>query len=150
MIDAFSPFPTLHPLIVHTPVVLLPLAPLILFAAWAYKSRVTEWVGTILLALGWGGALLASRVSHPHTDAMSLLAREALEIHEFWADWTQGLAAIALLALLIQHVRRLARFRQAIKMGGLLFCLAAAVSVTIAGHYGAMLTHVYKVEAEAE
>lgn len=150
MLEAFQPFPTLHPLIVHAPIVLIPLTPLLLIVAWARRSRTLEWTSVVFLAAGAVGAILASRVFHPHTDAMTLLAQEALSLHEFWADWTQGLAITALLVLLAHNFSPIRRLRRILGIAALLLTLAAATTVTLAGHYGALLTHVHKVTVETD
>jgi uncharacterized membrane protein len=150
MLDTFLPFPTLHPLIVHLPIVLLPLTPLLLLIAWARRSITLEWISTALLAAGTAGAILASRFFHPHTDAMTLLAQEALSLHELWADWTQGLAAAALIVLLFQNITAFKKLRGFLKVAALALSLAAAATVILAGHYGALLTHVHKVTVEKD
>lgn len=150
MLAALSPFPTLHPLIVHLPVVLLPLTPLLLLIAWVRPSKTLQWTATALLAAGWSGALLASRVFHPHTDAMTLVAQEALNLHEYWADWTQGLSTAALLVLLSQNVAPIRKMQRFLRIAALALSLAAATTVALAGHYGALLTHVYKVTVEKD
>jgi uncharacterized membrane protein len=148
MLEVFRPFPTLHPLIVHLPVVLIPLAPLLLLAAWGWRNKALEWITVALLALGWAGAVAASRLFHPHTDAMTLLAQDALRLHELWADWTQGLAGVGLVLLVLHNISTLPKTRAALKLLIMLLGLGAAAAVALAGHYGAMLTHVYKVTVE--
>ncbi len=150
MLAAWEAFPTLHPLVVHAPVMLIPLAPLLFLIGWGTRSPALERTGMALLAAGFLGAVLASRVFHPHTGAMTLLAREALEHHEFWADWTQGLAGAALLPALSLSILRGHRFRGALKFLFAGLALAAAGAVTVAGHQGAALTHVHRVEIEPE
>lgn len=148
MLEVLNPFPTLHPLVVHAPIVLLPLTPLLLIAAWAARSLALEWTALILLALGWMGTLLASRIFHPHTDVMTMLAQDTLRIHELWADWSQGLGAATLLFLVLCLVLRFSKIRVLIRGVALGLALATAVAVTLAGHYGALLTHVYGVKVE--
>jgi uncharacterized membrane protein len=148
--NPYAPFPTLHPLVVHAPLVLLPLAALLLIVAWASRNRVLDGAATGLLAAGWVGALLASKVFHPHTGAMTLLAREALETHEFWADWTLVLSSGALLISFVYRFQGVQPLRRILKISALVLYLGAAAAVTLAGHYGALLTHVYKVKVEKE
>lgn len=150
MLEAFQPFPTLHPLIVHAPIVLIPLTPLLLIVAWARRSRTLEWTSVVFLVAGAVGAILASRVFHPHTDAMTLLAQETLSLHELWADWTQGLAAAGLAVLLSQNLFPGKKLRRVLRVAALALSLAAATTVTLAGHFGALLTHVHKVTVEKE
>lgn len=144
--EAFGQFPTLHPLVVHVPVVLIPLAPLFFLAAWRGAGRALDWAGLALLAAGWAGAVLASNAFHPHVDAMPLLAQEVLESHELWADWTQGLAGAAVLAAAALCFLRPSRLRKGARIAVLILSLAAAACVAAAGHQGAVLTHVYRVE----
>jgi len=100
--------------------------------------------------MGGAGAVLASRIFHPHTDTMTLLAQEALSLHEIWADWTQGLTVAALGILLIQHLPWLRKVRPILRALALAIGLAAATTVSMAGHYGALLTHVHKVTVEKD
>jgi uncharacterized membrane protein len=148
MLEAFRPFPTLHPLIVHLPLVLIPLTPALLLVAWARRSRTLEWTATVLLAMGGTGALLASKVLHPHTDAMTLLAQEALSLHELWADWTQGLAVSALIVVMASQAPAFKRVKSPLRGTAVALCLSAALAVLLAGHYGSLLTHVYKITVE--
>lgn len=149
MLDALNPFPTLHPLIVHLPIVLIPLTPLLLLVAWMRRSQTLQWTATTLLGIGWIASLLASQVFHPHTGNMPLMAQEALRLHELGANWTQGLAGAGLLVLLLHNIFIIPKERAFLKIFAILLSLLAAGAVSLTGHYGAVLTHVYKVTVES-
>lgn len=142
----WSEFPTLHPLVVHFPVVLLPLGTLLLVAGWAARARALEWTAAVVLAAAFVTGLLASRVFHPHPE-MTLLAMEVFEAHEFWADWTVGLSALAtVFAFLLAWGAP--RFRISLAVLALLAAMAATLAVMATGHHGATLTHIHRVGGE--
>ncbi len=146
---AFAPwseFPTLHPLVVHFPVVLLPLGTLLLAAGWMLRSRALEWAAAVVLAVAFVTGLLASRVFHPHPE-MTLLAMEVFEAHESGADWTVGLSAFATLFAFLRAWGK-PKFRRTLVVLALLTATAATLAVMATAHHGAALTHIHRVGAD--
>ncbi len=141
-------FPSLHPLVVHFPVVLIPMAVGLLAAAFLARSKALEWAAALCMLAGWASSLAAGQVFHPHTEGMTLIAQGVLDVHETWAKWTVGLSAPA--ALVIAWHSLIAGRRQRIVLGilAMTLSLAAAGSVLIAGHQGATLTHIHHVGEE--
>lgn len=111
----------LHPVFVHAPVVLLPLA--LVFQALAVAWRREEWqrIALCFLYLGTLGALAAAgtgllaeeTVEHPEA------AHEVIELHETLMLTTTGLAVLlSVVALALR--RRLTRSVQILLLGGFL------------------------------
>lgn len=144
----WSDFSTLHPLVVHFPVVLLPIGTLFLALGLAFRQRALEWTAAGFLGTGWLSGLLASTMFHPHVDALTLLAREALEAHEFWAGLALWLSAPAAVLAAVRTRMRPSRARMALAVLALLLSVGASLAVMAAGHHGATLTHIHRVGAE--
>ena len=139
---ASDSFPHLHPLIVHFPIVLLLLAPFIGIAGLIRPRSEISWIALIVMGAGFLGALIATEIVHPHTTGLGPAAIFVLERHELFAEltlWFAGTATLASGAALITR-----RFRW-IEILGLVFALAAAGSVSVAGHYGAKLVHIHGI-----
>lgn len=119
----------LHPLVVHFPVALLCVALLLECIGWYRKS--SDWRPGIT-ALVWIGAISAVLAA---VLGLVLVNQEeysgkTVSIHQWSGFATVVLAVGALVAL---RVNRLAVFRS--------FLMLTVVGVTLAGHYGALLTH---------
>lgn len=138
---SFSEFPTLHPLVVHFPIVLLLMA-FILQAASVFVFREPlSWVVLIMLAFGFAGAIIAGKYVHPHTtDAISEHAALVLTEHERFASLTIWLSGTALLFKIISHFFLKRKLCSEILIAIVL--LSAVISVGIAGHHGAQLVHI--------
>ncbi|HHG84722.1 MAG TPA: hypothetical protein ENJ82_08225, partial [Bacteroidetes bacterium] len=67
----FDDFPTLHPLVVHFPIVLLLLAALAQLGSLLIFKHELSWVTMLLLLFGFTGAWLAGSIVHPHTSGLS-------------------------------------------------------------------------------
>ncbi|WP_019988952.1 DUF1549 domain-containing protein [Rudanella lutea] len=119
----------LHPLIVHFPVSLLLIAWLLEGVGWYRKSA--EWQSGVK-ALVWIGAIssVVAAVLGLVLINQDDYGGDTVVVHQWSGLATMALAVLALLAL---RARRTDLFR------GLL--TASVVGVTVAGHYGAMLTH---------
>ncbi|WP_185155449.1 DUF1549 domain-containing protein [Rudanella paleaurantiibacter] len=119
----------LHPLIVHFPVSLLLIAWLLEGVGWYRKSA--EWQSGVK-ALVWIGAIssVVAAVLGLVLINQDDYGGDTVVVHQWSGLATMALAVFALLAL---RAQRTDLFR------GLL--TASVVGVTVAGHYGAMLTH---------
>ena len=98
--------------------------------------------------IGVIGAFIAGEYVHPHTTELTEQAKWVLEKHETYADYTLWIGLGALIIKIVSHFflkRKL--WAEAIVAGCL---IGAAFSVAKAGHYGAQLTHIEKVEIETE
>lgn len=134
-------FSTLHPLVVHFPIVLLIVAALLQIMGLFYSKANWDYITLVLLAGGVAGAYLSGSFFHPHTEGLSSHAAEVLERHELFASLTLYFSAAALLLKITGMfiVRSRKRLIEIITAFILLF---SAVSVSLAGHWGAYLTHV--------
>lgn len=136
-------FPSLHPLIVHFPIVLLLLAFLTQLAAlFTWKKELSLLTGILLLG-GFIGAYLAGRFFHPHTGELTDAAQQVLDLHDRYADYTIWSAGIALLLKGISHFL----LKQILWLEILMLILLGLVAgvVSKAGHYGATLVHIHEV-----
>ena len=145
---ALDEFPTLHPMVVHFPIVLLLLALLMQsFGLFLFK-RELSWVVLVTIAAGLAGAYVAGSLVHPHAEGLTEQAAWVLQQHEKYADFTLWLSALALLGKLTSHFP----FRQKIwsEMIVALVLAAAAFTVSTAGHLGAQLLHIEGVGAKGQ
>lgn len=144
-LDAFN---TLHPLVVHFPIVLLLIAAVSqLFSLFVFKKELS-WVTLFLLIGGFAGAYAASNFVHPHTATLSPFTQQVLEEHEEYAYLTVWIAGIALLLKGLSHFLLKRNIIGEVVVTLLLF--GSAFTVANAGHYGAQLTHVETVGYEDE
>ncbi len=143
-----SDFPSLHPLIVHFPIVLLILAFLLQIAALFWWKKELGLTSGILLLFGFITAYLASGSLHPHTEGLNETASGILALHDQYAEYTVWLSGIAFLLKVLSHFL----LRQKIWMEILVAVLLAATaySVSQAGHYGAALVHLQGVGPQGE
>jgi uncharacterized membrane protein len=133
-------FPTLHPLIVHFPIMFLLIAAVLQFTGIFVFKREMGWIVLGLLIIGFATAYLASRFVHPHTQGLTERARFILAEHDLYADWTVWLSGTGLLLKLASHFvlsgKRWMEVIVAVVLGG------AAYAVAMAGHHGAQLVHI--------
>ncbi|UYZ65273.1 DUF2231 domain-containing protein [Hymenobacter weizhouensis] len=136
----FSDFPNLHPLVVHVPIVLILLGAatqaLLVFKDW----QQVRWGTLLILAGGFAGALAASTVFHAEATGLGARAAAVFAAHEKYASYTLWLSGITLL------LRGIGQFfhvqRRAYEVLVLAFALAAAGTLSVAGHRGAQLVYV--------
>lgn len=144
---SFSDFASLHPLVVHFPIVLLLMAFVLQAASLLVFREQLSWVALITLAFGFAGAIVAGKYVHPHTtDAISEHAALVLAEHERFASLTIWLSGTALLFKIISHFFLKRKLWAEIIITIVL--LGAAISVGIAGHHGAQLVHIKGIGAQ--
>ena len=139
-------FPTLHPMVVHLPVVLLPFAFLLLVIEF-FSRLISPQLPSIIATLGGtAGALMASYWLHPHVESISKDALEVLEAHDLFAYITTGLASGASMCLLLRYFRWKSPDRRWWTGSALILLFFSSLSVAATGHLGATLSHVHQVE----
>ena len=139
-------FPTLHPMVVHLPVVLLPFAFLLLVIEIFSRSKSPQLPSIIATFGGTAGALMASYWLHPHVESISRDALEVLEAHDLFAYITTGLAWGASMCLLLRYFRWNSPDRRWWTGSALILLFFSSLSVAATGHLGATLSHVHQVE----
>ena len=133
----------LHPMFVHYPLVLLPLA--LVFQTWAVLGRREDagrvarwllWIGAVgALAAAGTGLLAEGSVEHPEA------AHEVIELHETLMLTTAGLAAgLAVLAAIFR--KKSQRLIQTVLLVGL---LATNIVLVIGADRGAQLVYEFAV-----
>ena len=133
-------FPTLHPLIVHFPIMFLLIAAVLQLTGFFTFRRELSWVVLGLLLVGFATAYISGRYMHPHTHGLTARAAQILKEHDLYADWTVWLSGTGLLLKGISHFafgRKL--WAEAVVS---LVLVGAAYSVAMAGHHGAQLVHI--------
>ncbi len=137
--EAVTDFPNYHPLIVHFPIVLLLMSVAFQLLSFFFFKREFSIVTLILLALGVITAWLASNTFHAMPGTLTGSAKEIFAIHEQMASLTWWFSLIALLIKIPSHFYFLRKWW----IEGLvaLLLIASAVTVSIAGHHGAMLVY---------
>lgn len=141
-----SDFPTLHPIAVHIPVTLIPIAFFFSLLSLVSIQRMFTWLTLGFVAAGLLGGLVAAFPLHPHTSGLSEAAKVTLQKHDFFAYGTLWLAfAATLLALFC--VWKPARIAKAGMCTVLLF---ASLSVAVTGHYGGTLAYVHGIGVQGQ
>lgn len=136
---AVDAFPNYHPLIVHFPIVLLIIATFTqLFSFFVFKKELS-WVALVLLALGVITAWLSSNTFHADPEALTGRAKEIFETHEQMANFTWWFSFAALIGKIIAHF--ILKRKTWLEIIISLFLISSAITVSIAGHHGAMLVH---------
>lgn len=132
-------FPTLHPLVVHFPIMLIILAAVFQIVSLFIFRREMSWIVIFMTAFGALGAYLSSSVFHPHTTGLSENAQRLLTEHELYADWTLWMSLIGLAAKTISNFALARRWwSESVVTVSLIL---AGIAVGIAGHHGAELVH---------
>jgi len=137
----FKDFPSLHPLVVHFPIVLILLAAAFqIVSVWKDWKQV-RWITFIIMGFAFFSALAASTLFHayPSADAPKA-AMEIFEEHEKYAQLTLWMSGITLLLKSVGIFFKINRRLYEVIV--LLAAIIAAIFLSITGHHGARLTHV--------
>ena len=146
--QAIDAFPNYHPLVVHFPIVLLIMATLFQLLSFFFYKNEFSIVTLILLALGVIGTWLSSNTFHAHPEELTGKAKEIFEMHEQMADFTWWFSLGALALKIVSHffLKRKWWMESAVA----LLLIGSAVTVSIAGHHGAMLVHMEGIGPKGE
>ena len=137
--EAISAFPNYHPLIVHFPIVLLLIAVVFQLLSFFYFKREFSIVTLILLTLGVITAWLASNTFHAMPGILTGQAKEIFDTHEQMATLTWWFSLAALLIKFFSHFFLKRKWLSEALVSLLL--ILSGITVSIAGHHGAMLVH---------
>ena len=86
----FCLFTTLHPLIVHLPVTLIPFSLFLFIFSVILEKYDFKIVTNITLVIGLFGAILATFLVHPHDLVLSYKTEEILNMHEAYIAEFKG------------------------------------------------------------
>ena len=139
-------FSSLHPLVVHFPIVLLLLAGLTQIASFFLWKKQLDWATLLLLLGGFLGAYVASTFVHPHTTGLTDAASAVLEKHDQFAYLTIWLSGIGLLLKSVGMF--FIKDKVWLEIIIALVLASAAFTVSKAGHYGATLSHIHGIGAQ--
>ena len=141
----FTDFPSLHPLAVHFPVVLI----LIAFAfqavvTWKLEWTQIRWATLLLMGAAFASALAASTLFHA---MLSPSAPKSCWIvfneHEKYAQYTLWMSGATLLIKAIGEFYKINK--RSFEVLVLLVSLLSVVFLSLTGHAGARLTHIQGV-----
>lgn len=137
----FKDFPSLHPLAVHFPIVLILLAAALQAVLVWRDLKQIKWVTLVIMAGGFFSSLAASTIFHaePSADAPKA-AMVIFDEHEKYAQLTLWMSGITLLLKSIGIYFKINR--RLYELIVLFAAIIAAIFLSIAGHHGAKLTHV--------
>ena len=139
----------LHPAVVHFPIVLLLLgAPLAVVAVFVRRWNLPA-LAAVVLALGAGGALVATWTGGQAAELAGELnggGEEVLDEHEEWGERARNAGIVAaLLAVTSAALFRKPVAARAVGVAAALAAVAAAFSVAQAGHYGGQVVYKHGV-----
>ena len=144
----FCLFTTLHPLIVHLPVTLIPFSLFLFIFSVILEKYDFKIVTNITLVLGLFGAILATFLVHPHDLVLSDKTEEILNMHDYFAYLTLIFAILSCISLII-HFKFIKFIKIRMKFYiPLILITLSTLSVGITSHYGASLSHIYDIKYE--
>ena len=134
-------FPTLHPMVVHVPVIMIPVAFLFGIISVFFTNRYFVALSVAFASAGVLGGYVAAFPMHPHTRGLSETAARILQQHDFFAYSTLGVTAISVVFGVV------ALLRPCFLSKGLLalVLLLASLCVSVTAHYGGTLTYIHGV-----
>ena len=141
--DFLKEFPNLHPLIVHFPIVLLLLALLAQLAVLFFSKNIQlKWFTFFFLLTGCIGTFIAIQTAvHISGDADDK-ALEIFEAHQRFGNfvlWFSLSATVLRFATIKWFKKKLVEIILTVLL------ITISVFVTITGHHGAQLVHIYDV-----
>lgn len=140
-------FPNYHPLVVHFPVVLLILTAVMQIAVLFVVNKWYNYAITGITVTGFVTALLASTIFHAEpANNVSLNVKHIFEMHEklaYATVWISGIAAVCKIAGIFTNKKWL-------EAAVLIFLLASAITVSLAGHKGSELVYKAGVGPQGE
>ncbi|MCL6523663.1 MAG: hypothetical protein K6T34_03280 [Thermoflavifilum sp.] len=140
---SLSDFPTLHPLVVHVPIMFLILAFIVQVISFFAFRQALSWVVLFLVVFGFIGAYFASGIFHggdPNLVLLDSVTRATFEKHKQYANYTVWISGFAAVAKIISHFFLKRKMIAEVIVAGLL--LAASYTVAVAGDMGARLVHI--------
>ncbi len=136
-------FPNLHPLLVHFPIVLLLLAMLAQLAVLFFpKNSQLKWLTFFFLISGCLGTFIAIQTAVHISGEADDKAIEIFEAHQRFANltlWFSLAATIIRLATLKWFKKKFVEIILTVLL------ITISIFVTITGHHGAQLVHIYDV-----
>lgn len=155
MNELFTEFPSLHPLVVHFPIVCLTVVPGFYLLGILLGKKEILLTSLILTGFGLSSSIVASYVFHAEVWDATPEINSVVEQHESFATYTLISAVISFAAQLAGYIFdvRIQGFkslhsRMAPKILLMALVSIPAVFVAATGHLGARLTHVFNVEAD--
>ncbi len=139
---SLSDFSNLHPLVVHIPIVLLLVAVCTQVASFFVWKKQLDWISFLVLAGATIGAFLAGEVFHPDPINLTSAARQVMDTHDSWADYTIWSSVLATLLKGLDLFWLRAKWLTIVTTVVLVF---SAVAVSVASHYGATLVYIHGV-----
>ncbi len=136
----FKKFPNLHALVVHFPVVLIPMALLFQIISFFWYRKEMSISTLILLTIGIAGGLVAAFWLHPHIGDLSPKAYEVFKAHEEYAYWTLSIGGAALLLKLISFY--FLNNNKIAEISALVLILGATYTISMAGHLGSQMVYI--------
>lgn len=137
----FSDFPSLHPLIVHFPIVLILLAAGFQASlVWKHRQQI-RWATLVIMTLAFFSSLAASTVFHAMISADA--PKEIQDIfasHEEFAKYTLWMSGFTLALKCIGDFYKL--YRRSYDVLVLTAAVLTAILLSITGHHGGRLVHV--------
>ena len=142
LMNDLKKFPSLHPMVIHFPIVLLLIALPIWLIGLRLGSLELKITAVVLNTFGFVGAVAAAFILHPHIDGMSVQAKATLGRHEFLAYLTvfvSGASAIiGIIFITGKYYLKRIKFVEWLIAG---LMAISILTVSLAGHFGATLTH---------
>lgn len=134
-------FPTIHPMVVHVPVIMIPVAFLFGLISIFFANRYFVVLATAFALAGLMGGYIAAFPMHPHTHGLSEAANRTLQQHDFFAYSTLGVTAFSVVTGVTAMLK--SNFLTRSLLAVTLFIASMCVSIT--AHYGGTLTYVHGV-----
>lgn len=140
--NMFSDYPSLHPLAIHFPIVLILLAAAFQsIVVWKPQWIQIKWTTLIIMAAAFLSALAASTVFHAMLSPSAPQKSWAVfNDHEKYAQYTLWVSGLTLALKAIGDLYKIDK--RSYHSIVLTSAVAAAIFLSIAGHHGARLVHI--------